>query len=245
MLRNLATLLILSNFFYNINTTGINYTSQPNSQQDKYLNENFFYNKRNGVFVDIGAHDGISYSNSYFFEKALNWTGICIEPQLEEFTKLKNNRNCICLNACVSNQDGIVKFIKVPTLNPLANVYPEYNNNMLSGMLETFHPGHFARLQLMGIFSYDIIEVRALKLNNILKENNIYYIDYLSIDTEGGEIEILKSIDYDIYYIYTITVENNYADSEIRKFMESKNFKFLTHLGQDEVYINTNSLKRY
>ena len=45
--------------------------------QDKFLNENIFKNKRNGVFIDIGAHDGITYSNSYVFEKQLDWTGIC------------------------------------------------------------------------------------------------------------------------------------------------------------------------
>lgn len=47
--------------------------------QDKFLNENFFKNKKNGVFIDIGAHDGITMSNSFFYEKQLGWDGLCVE----------------------------------------------------------------------------------------------------------------------------------------------------------------------
>ena len=50
--------------------------------QDRYLNEQFFKNKRNGTFVEIGGHDGWTGSNCVFFEKVLNWTGIVVEAAL-------------------------------------------------------------------------------------------------------------------------------------------------------------------
>lgn len=81
--------------------------------QDRYVHEHFFKNKRNGVFVDIGAYDGITGSNSLFFEKELGWSGLCIEPLPEPFAKLKTIRNCQLVNTCVAAQEGLVEFIKV------------------------------------------------------------------------------------------------------------------------------------
>ena len=58
------------------------------NSEDKYLNETFFKNKSDGVFIEIGAHNGIDGSNSYFFEKELGWKGICVEPIPEVFSLL-------------------------------------------------------------------------------------------------------------------------------------------------------------
>lgn len=68
----------ISKFFLLIFLFTSNVYSQYFSQfeQDKFLNEKFFKNKKNGVFIDIGAHNGINLSNTYFFEKKLNWRGI-------------------------------------------------------------------------------------------------------------------------------------------------------------------------
>ncbi|MDR3646571.1 MAG: FkbM family methyltransferase [Candidatus Babeliales bacterium] len=206
-----------------------NYTSQVG--QDKYLNEHVFKNKKNGVFVDIGAFDGISHSNSYYFEKNLNWSGICIEPLPNKFKELKSCRNCKCINACISNEEGIVKFFEV-------NGAPA----MLSGMVRNYDPRHLVRLNneiARDGGSCNVIEVPSLNINNILRENNITKVDYLSLDTEGAELEILKSIDFDSFYIHAISVENNYSDESFKLFLESKGFKLVTTLGnQDEIYIN-------
>ena len=61
--------------------------------QDILLNN--LINKQNGFFIDIGAHDGICFSNSYLFETELEWNGICIEPLPNIFKKLEKNRKCI------------------------------------------------------------------------------------------------------------------------------------------------------
>lgn len=65
-------------------------------KQDEYLYKKFFKKKRNGVFFDIGAHNGIKISNTYFFEKNLGWTGVCVEPRDSAFEELEKNRECIC-----------------------------------------------------------------------------------------------------------------------------------------------------
>ena len=69
----------------------MNYYSQ--SQQDKIV-DILFSKKMNGFFVDIGAHNGVNFSNSLFFETYRDWKGVCIEPIPEVFEQLQKNRNC-------------------------------------------------------------------------------------------------------------------------------------------------------
>ena len=81
--------------------------------QDKFFNETYFKNKKGGVFVDIGAHDGVAGSNSYFFEKEHGWTGICVEPRVTPFKKMVEVRNCICINGAIADKEGYVTFREI------------------------------------------------------------------------------------------------------------------------------------
>ena len=88
----------------------VQYNSQEN--QDKYLEENIFNGYKNGVFVDVGAHDGVSINNTLYFEKYNQWKGINIEPIQRVFMKLVLNRpNSININCAVCNTDGEADFI--------------------------------------------------------------------------------------------------------------------------------------
>ena len=87
--------------------------------------------------------------------------------------------------------------------------------------------------------SYGLIEVKTVTLNRILKEKNISYIDLLSLDIEGAELEVLKSIDFNTYFIKAITVENNYDNKELKHYLEKQGFTFVTHVGVDDIYIHS------
>ena len=78
--------------------------------QDQWILEKT-NSKRRGYFVDIGAYDGINYSNTLYLEKNLNWSGICIEPDVKTYESLIINRNCICENLAVNGFKGKVPFI--------------------------------------------------------------------------------------------------------------------------------------
>lgn len=85
------------------------YYSQDN--QDKFLDEYIFKGYRNGTFVDIGAHDGVSYNNTLYFEKKYSWSGVNIEPLEDIYNKLTINRpNSTNLNCAVSNEEGEYDF---------------------------------------------------------------------------------------------------------------------------------------
>ncbi len=212
------------------------YTSQIG--QDRFLNERFFKNKRDGLFIDIGANDGIKHSNSYFFEKELGWSGICFEPLPWAFAKLEQNRGCICINACVAKNPGVVDFIAVKGA-------PE----QLSGMVKTYDPRHLRRLKFELVRdggTYSISKINAVSLNAIAAQHGIDHVDFLSVDTEGSELIILKSIDYEKMTIDAIAVENNYKTDKIRPFLESKGFKQVTVLcNQDEIYIHERCLDQF
>jgi FkbM family methyltransferase len=188
--------------------------------QDAFVIE-YYKNKRNGVFVDIGAYDGISLSNTYYLEKELGWTGVCFEPVPAIFGMLDRNRNCIKIMAGVAEKGSVEKFTVA---------------GCLSGISKEYDPRHVERIKREGQ-KVDEIEISCVTLADVLEKNNIFRIDYLSIDTEGNEFKIIKSIDFDRFDIEVITVENNYHDKEQTDYIIAKGFEFAGSLGCDEVFL--------
>lgn len=199
--------------------------------QDKFVYECFFENKKNGFFLDIGAHDGMSFSNTYFFEKDLGWKGICFEPLPHLFKKLQECRNCICINACVSNQEGTVPFLHLDSCD-----------EMLSGMCGTYDERQL-QIVMNDIACLGgeckILQLPSVNINKVLKDHQVTHVDFLSLDTEGSELEILKSIDFSLVTIDVITVENNYNELHVKEFLEEHGFIFVTRLHVDDVYVRS------
>ncbi len=175
--------------------------------QDRSLENCIFKGHKNGVFMDIGAHDGVDLNNTLFFEKTHNWTGVNVEPIVSVYERLKTNRpNCINVNCAVSDSDGYAEF--------LCNVgYTE----MLSGLKTEYDIRHINRIQnetlRMGGENKFIL-VKTQTIETICTENNIDHINYLSIDVEGGEMKVIKSINFDKVFIDVIAFENNYHDTQ-------------------------------
>jgi FkbM family methyltransferase len=208
--------------------------SQDN--QDKYLETYIFKGYKNGFYVDVGAHDGISINNTLYFEKNNNWRGINIEPIKKVFDKLVINRpNNINLNCAVCNNDGETDF--------LCNIgYTE----MISGIKDNFDIRHLHRLQRENI-QYgsitEVIKVETKKLETILHDNDISHINYLSIDVEGAEFEVIKSINFDKVFIDVIGFENNYNDVSVPivEYLQNKGF-IVIHKSLDIFMINKMSI---
>lgn len=197
--------------------------------QDKFLDQKIFKGKNSGFFVEIGADDGIKHSNTYFFEKFRDWKGICIEPRKKSFDKLVKNRSAICENCCISDTTGTKKFLEIPG-----------HKEQWSGLLEKFDHRQLDKINEIidkEVFNKNIIEVECNSLNDIISKHNIKHIDYLSIDTEGGEIDILKSIDFSKIKIDVISVENNHRTNEAKKILRKNNYKIVNKLTIDDVFI--------
>jgi FkbM family methyltransferase len=207
--------------------------SQDN--QDKYLEENVFKGYKNGFYIDVGAHDGISINNTLYFSKNNGWKGINVEPIKSVYDKLKSNRpNDININCAICNSNGETEFI-----------CNEGYTEMISGIKDTFDPRHLQRLNFenkhMG-GSTEIIKVNTKKIETICYENNISHVNYLSIDVEGAEFEVIKSINFDKVFIDVIGFENNYDNSSIPivQYLEQHNFRII-HKSLDIFMINNKS----
>jgi len=196
--------------------------------QDKWLVETVLPGLRSGLFVDIGAHDGVTFSNTLYLERQLGWTGLAVEPIPEVFERLQRNRSCLVINMCVGPRAGKAAF-------QVVSGYSE----MLSGLMDEYDERHICRIQ-SEIETHgggtSEIEVVCCTLNQLLELHGIDRVDYLCIDVEGAEYSILNTFDFSRCQISVISVENNYRDRRIPRLLEDKGFRFHSTVG-DEFYV--------
>jgi FkbM family methyltransferase len=195
--------------------------------QDRFLLENFFRGRRGGVFLDIGAYDGETLSNTAFFERSMGWTGLCVEPLPSAFAKLTARRKALCENVCVADFEGEADFLESDTASP--------DEMMLSGMPAHFDPRHLERLEQRATTRVTR-RVPVTKLSTLLTKHGLFDIDYCSIDTEGAELAILSDFDPDRFRIKVFTIENNWDDERIPNLMAEKGYEFFAKLEWDNVY---------
>ena len=206
-------------------------------RQDEWLYNTFFTNKSNGIFLEIGADDGVDKSNTLFFEETLSWTGMCIEPSPSRFKLLTESRTCICENIAVSNFKGETEFLDISGWG-----------KGLSGIVGDYDPRHTKRikqeLEHVQNNGYKKIKVRTNTLENILEKNKIYKIDFCTIDTEGSEYKILENFDFEKFEIDVLLIEDNYGSKDIRNLLESSGYKYFKRIEIDDVYVKKSMLNR-
>jgi len=204
---------------------------------------NYFINKKNinGTFLEIGGFDGITYSNTYALEKYLNFKGILIEPSPSSFQKMiKNRPNCYNVQCAISNDKTEIDFVGDGTaVGGSKHILDTmvHDNKTWADQWNLNNP---------------IVKVPAKKLKDIIKESGIKYIDFFSLDVEGGELDVLKSMDWNIP-IYIIVMEvgaslvwNNASKvEECREILRKNGFKSdgKTY-GLDEWWINDNYFRK-
>jgi len=195
--------------------------------QDLFVLSQLNY-KKNGYFVEFGAMDGILYSNTYLLEKKFSWKGILAEPIKSYSPILKQNRKSIIETDCVwSKSNQFVEFNEVES-KELSTV--SYFNSC----------DNHADARKKGV----TYSVRTISLSDLLEKNSApKIIDYLSIDTEGSEYEILKEFDFSKFRFRVITCEHNYTDSrdKLLLLLEKNGYKRLyTNISRfDDWYIDT------
>lgn len=196
--------------------------------QDEWLYNNIFSDVDRGIFVEIGADDGIDKSNTKFFED-IGWTGLCIEPSPTRFKKLLRNRKCICENYAISDQDGTVEFLDISGwgkgLSGITSKYNDKHKNRIAG--EVKHPDNTG---------FEKIKVKTTTIVNLLNIHDINHVNFCSIDTEGCELDIIKSIDFSITSIDVLLIENNYNESQIERHLTQFSYKKIAKLSIDDVY---------
>jgi FkbM family methyltransferase len=161
-----------------------------------------------GYFVDIGATDGIYNSNSYLLE-GRGWSGICVEPDEKIFNSLKANRSCHVENIAIYKESNLEL------------------NLILAGEFSTLEEYIGADHHRSLRENRPLQTVKTLTLDDLLaKYEAPKRIDYLSLDTEGSELDILESFSW-AYEVSLISVEHNNSKNKdsLAALLESKGYK--------------------
>ena len=166
--------------------------------------------RQNGYFVEFGATNGLELSNTYLLEKRFGWKGILAEPALCWREALRHNRSAHIENDCVWKVSGA------------SLTFNEVSAAEFSTITNYSGSDHHKATRQTG----KTYNVHTISLNDLLvKYDAPRHMDYLSIDTEGSEFEILNSLDFDKYSFGVITCEHNYTP------MREKIFALLTGHG--------------
>jgi FkbM family methyltransferase len=148
--------------------------------------------------VEFGATDGVLLSNTYLLETEFGWSGLCAEPNPKMFSQLREHRRCITSDACIAGTSGKeVDFIFAGAFGGIAN----HSKGDMHGERRAAYAaaGHVGR-------------VTTISLDDFLRRHGAPYdLDYLSIDTEGSELEILAAFPFERWNVRLITVEHNYT----------------------------------
>lgn len=186
---------------------------------------NFYNNKEGGYFIEIGASDGINLSNTYLLETKYKWKGICCEPIPYNFEKLIINRpTAKCYKDALYNKSGLTLTFDIA-----------HNFDLLSGITD-----HIADDNYYVNSNKTSIQVNTITLLDVLNNANApSFIEYMSLDTEGSEFEILKGVDFNKYTFGLIDIEHNYNEprrTHIKNLLTSNGYTYIGENKWDDMY---------
>lgn len=190
--------------------------------QDYYLyTKHFKHLKRPGRYLEVAANDPVTFSNTWFMDQCLQWSGICVEANPIYIQRLEQKRSCTVVHDCVSDQDGRqVQFVM---------------NKLIGGIKKTHKYGEDG-------IDGPVSNLTCLSLATVLKEKERVF-DYFSLDVEGHELQVLQGIDWNEVRFGIITVEvSNVTEKQITSLLLEhgylkQRFRKLD-FGNDIVYIN-------
>ena len=197
-----------------------NSTSQNNRIAIDIFVLNYFNFKNNGYFLEFGAGNGVYNSNTLLMEKKFKWKGILVEPANVYYPELKKNRQCIIEKNCLWSKSNLkLEFIEV-------------DKKIESGMstIASYQDqDKFSNLRKKKNKKYLVNTITLMEVLN--KHKAPKNIDFMSIDTEGSEFEILKNFDFKKYKFGFISCEHMW---NLKK--RSNIYKLLTKNGYERVY---------
>ena len=185
-----------------------------------------FINYRNGFFIEVGANNGLSQSNTRYFEQYKGWRGLLVEaiPKLAEECK-KNRPRSIVENFALVSEEYPFDTIEINYCNLMSVI-----DNQTLNVEEHLNKGK-SYFPDEGIYS---INVPTITLNSLLEKHNIKKIDLFSLDVEDYEAEVLRGIDFDIHRPKFLLIE--VRDINIIEKIIGKYYKKIAILHIEEDY---------
>ena len=210
-------------------TTPSNMLSQ--SGEDKILIE-IFPGMCDGRYVELGALDGLTYSNTYAFNQDMGWKGVLIEPSPTSFSSLRVNRpnEISVVHAAVCKERSQLHFID--------------HRNAIAGLWEFSSPT-FRKNFWPGVLREHGTPVYCLPMSDILAgsgQPSPFFADFLSLDVEGGELQVLQSLNFNVTAFGVVIVEadgtNSTKDQLVRDLLEVSGYSYLGPIKQNDWFTN-------
>jgi FkbM family methyltransferase len=197
-----------------------------NEEFEKQQIRDFFQNKTCGICVEVGSNEPLSVcSQSLHLENKLNWHCLLIEPNPNLAQKTRENRpNSLVIDAACTSKAHIGSM--------QLNIPLDENNLEITG--------HASLEQNADEHNYQyhkVIEVKADTLKNILKESNITSVDFLSIDVEGAELDVLLGFDFEHYRPRLILLEDKHLYLQKHLLLKHNGYKLVRRLNRNCWYI--------
>jgi FkbM family methyltransferase len=212
--------------------------------EDKIIYDEIFskITIENGIYLEMGAMNGIDYSNTFFFEYYLNWTGILVEPHPFNFSNLQKNRpNNILYNNLVSNEKEQQLFMyydkfDLSAVSGVVNTLPEKNIKIY---FEQDHPwqNHLRETSLQKQY------ISPVTLTTIVNDSKVDHIDLFSLDVEGHEYKVLQSYDFSIP-INVFLIENN-CKRDVDKLLSDKGYINTGNVGPNSLYVSKQFISQH
>uniref|UniRef100_A0A7R9WWS3 Methyltransferase FkbM domain-containing protein n=1 Tax=Craspedostauros australis TaxID=1486917 RepID=A0A7R9WWS3_9STRA len=203
-------------------------------QEDQHL-LTWFNNVCNGTYIEMGGLDGVKFSNSHVFNKALDWKGVHVEADPRNYKNLVKNRpNEIAnVHAGVCLEDRDLHWVHVP------------HDAAVCGFLE-FAAEDFKKKHWRPFMIKRAKVVKCRRFENILHEvvGDSFHFDFFSLDIEGAELLALQSLDFDEFQFGMILVEadgtNERKDESIKAILDRAGYRFIDTINRSNWFVNRN-----
>jgi FkbM family methyltransferase len=191
--------------------------------EDVHIHKTYFPTLRNGTFVEMGALDGVKYSNTKFFEDTMKWSGVLIEPIPSAFAKLQINRpRCKLFQCAVSTNEGTLDIYDHDAVSSV-------KKNTTDDFYDGWHKDK----------NIELIQVPARRLDSILHEAGVKRIDFWSLDVEGSEVEVLQTMDWSIPVgVLCIETQTGQMKDICDRILTHNGLRYSETFAHNEIWVN-------
>lgn len=191
----------------------------------------YFRERRNGFYVDVGCHHSTKYSNTFLLHKLLGWSGVNIDADPEIIRHFSTARpNDINIHAAVSDEVCSVQL----------SIYEGKAYNTIDGSVRE-------RYKRKNIEAVNVLELQTQRLGDLLSTRfpDGKSIDFLNVDVEGVDLQVLKSLDWDRFPVEVVCVEDpgfsrkeaDLVPSDVRVFLMGLGFRLYAQIIQSSIYL--------
>lgn len=198
---------------------------QRDEAVEKQMIRDYFRNKRGGIFVEVGANDPTSpESQSFHLESLLSWSGLLVEPipHLADLARKERPSASVYECACTSPEKVGVQDLLVPI----------HKNELVTG-----HASLVANVDEHHYRNFEKIEVLALTLEQLCRNENISKIDFLSIDVEGAELDVLRGANLQSFRPVLILLEDKHLYLDKHRFLVRSGYVLAMRHNRNSWYV--------